>query len=70
MERGDNMVPPLFIWIFQDYPEISTYLFGSLNPVKLNKLYDKISGSFLDYVCIKNKYFFLKKNQFSSRFTF
>ncbi|GES87951.1 hypothetical protein GLOIN_2v838603 [Rhizophagus clarus] len=49
MERGDNMLPPLFIWLFQDYPETVAHCFGRLNPIVLNMKYDKISGNLLDY---------------------
>jgi hypothetical protein len=65
MERGDNMIPPLFIWLFQDYPETAAYYFTRINPIALNMKYDKISECLLDYVCINcNVYifFFKKKN--------
>jgi hypothetical protein len=58
MARGDSMVPPFFIWIFQDYPEVSANLLGRLDPVALNMLYDEISDNVLDFVCINNKIFF------------
>jgi len=54
MGRGDNMVPPFFTWIFQDYPEVSANLLGRLDPVALNMLYDEISDNVLDFVCINN----------------
>jgi len=52
IERGENMLPPFFIWIFQDYHEATTTFFEKLEPVMFNKIYNKISGKLLNYVCI------------------
>ncbi|RIA87933.1 hypothetical protein C1645_263281 [Glomus cerebriforme] len=49
MRRGDSMVPPFFVWLFQDCPETSAHFLGILNPILLNKLYDKISEVFLEF---------------------
>ncbi|RIA97412.1 hypothetical protein C1645_814127 [Glomus cerebriforme] len=49
MRRGGSMVPPFFIWIFQDYPEVAAYFLRTLNPVILNVAYDKLSGMFLSF---------------------
>ena len=57
MERGDIMVPPLFIWIFQDYKEEASNFFSRINPILLNKLYDKISDDLLDSVCTTSNFF-------------
>ena len=69
MERGESMVPPLFIWIFQDYPEVAANLLRSIDPIRLNKIYDKLSEYFLDFVCIDNK-FILKQFQVDLLFKF
>ena len=58
MERGENMIPPLFTWILQDYPEIAVSIFERLDPIMTNKIYKKVSGKVLNFVCIKNNNFF------------
>ncbi|RIA85848.1 hypothetical protein C1645_830167 [Glomus cerebriforme] len=59
MRRGGSMVPPFFIWIFQDYPEVAANFLRTLNPVILNVAYDKLSGMFLSFVCINNSFKYL-----------
>ncbi|CAB5369864.1 unnamed protein product [Rhizophagus irregularis] len=48
MERGNHMVPSLFIWIFQEYPESAGRFFSRFNPIALNVMYNKISDCLLD----------------------
>ncbi|RIA84191.1 hypothetical protein C1645_784638 [Glomus cerebriforme] len=50
MRRKESMVPPFFTWIFQDYPEVAAYFLGTLKPVTLNMVYNKLSKMFLDFV--------------------
>jgi len=55
-KRGDNMIPPFFTWILQDYPDTTAGCFlRSLNQVRLNKKYKKISKEILKFVCV-NKF--------------
>ncbi|PKB97653.1 hypothetical protein RhiirA5_432707 [Rhizophagus irregularis] len=52
MERGNHMVPSLFIWIFQEYqeyPESAGRFFRRFNLIALNLMYNKISDYLLDY---------------------
>ncbi|CAB4490156.1 unnamed protein product [Rhizophagus irregularis] len=48
MERGNHMVPSLFIWIFQEYPESAGRFFRRFNLIALNVIYNKISDYLLD----------------------
>ncbi|CAB4411198.1 unnamed protein product [Rhizophagus irregularis] len=48
MERGNHMVPSLFIWIFQEYPESAGRFFRRFNLIALNLMYNKISDYLLD----------------------
>ncbi|GBC22206.2 hypothetical protein GLOIN_2v838603 [Rhizophagus irregularis DAOM 181602=DAOM 197198] len=48
MERGDHMVPSLFIWIFQEYPESAGRFFRRFDLIVLNVIYKKISDYLLD----------------------
>ena len=59
MGRGDIMIPPLFIWIFQDYQVEASDIFGKINPIiviLLNTIYNKISNYLLDSVSITNNF--------------
>ncbi|PKY21069.1 hypothetical protein RhiirB3_499543 [Rhizophagus irregularis] len=49
MERGNHMVPSLFILIFQEYPESAGRFFRRFNLIALNLMYNKISDYLLDY---------------------
>ncbi|CAB5204347.1 unnamed protein product [Rhizophagus irregularis] len=48
MERGNHMVPSLFILIFQEYPESAGRFFRRFNLIALNLMYNKISDYLLD----------------------
>ncbi|UZO02394.1 uncharacterized protein OCT59_020875 [Rhizophagus irregularis] len=48
MERGNHMVPSLFNWIFQEYPESAGRFFRRFNLIALNVMYNKISDYLLD----------------------
>ncbi|POG77839.1 hypothetical protein GLOIN_2v1837322 [Rhizophagus irregularis DAOM 181602=DAOM 197198] len=51
MERGNHMVPSLFIWIFQEYqeyPESAGRFFRRFNLIALNLMYNKTSDYLLD----------------------
>ena len=55
-KRGDNMIPPFFTWILQDYSDTAAGCFlRRLSPFRLNRKYKKISKKFLKIVCV-NKF--------------
>jgi hypothetical protein len=55
MDRGDNMTPSFLTWLLQDYSEVAAPFLRRVNPIILNRLYNKTSEKLLNSVCINNK---------------